>query len=97
MSAHVWKAGDLAKCVLGGFMAGNPVGTFPRKGATYRVIKVIPPMEWAGDMYGAGLVLDRIRANNPHGGFYCGRFRPILPAEPAFTEAMRSLKPRVEA
>lgn len=94
--AHLWKVGDLAVCV-----DDSPVRYIDglietkreyverlRKGEVYRVTHIA-----------RGKTVDCIGLGdfNKLAGGESTRFRPILPAEPAFTEAMRSLKPRVEA
>ncbi|WDA36423.1 hypothetical protein [Sphingobium sp. YC-XJ3] len=88
--AHLWKAGDLAVCVERSphYPHGSDV---PQLRATYRVSGVVDVQE------GLGLLLDGMRLRGPYVGYLARRFRPILPAEPCFVEAMRSLKPRVEA
>lgn len=95
MSAHVWKAGDLAKCVddAGGFCPVEKIPAEIKKGKVYRVQRAGVSVDHFGKEYVIiGLVgFDWSRGFNTH------YFRPILPAEPAFTDAMRSLKPRVDA
>lgn len=98
--AHQWKAGDLAKCVDAQKCPVYPSSTRVSLGAIYRVVGV----KTIANIYGedcVGLKLDRDNCIHPVTGMEghenVVRFRPVLPAEPAFTEAMRSLKPRVEA
>ncbi len=98
--AHQWKAGDLAKCVIGDDCPIFPGSSRRLKGAIYRVLDV----KAINDVYGRSCVGLRMDRGNPihpvdgrEGFTNAIAFRPILPAEPAFTEAMRSLKPKVEA
>lgn len=98
--AHLWKSGDLARCIN-----ADPCPIFPSsvrrvKGRVYRVVDVMT----INDVYGrsqVGLKLDRDNPIHPvtGGEAYSNAicFRPIKPASRKFTEAMRSLKPRVEA
>lgn len=91
MSAHVWKAGDLARYI-------NPAATILTHRAIYRVESVTPFQKWDRGSECVGLVLvGHCHPNNKCGHFAARNFRPIVPAEPAFTEAMRALKPRVDA
>lgn len=98
--SHQWKAGDLAKCVDAADCPIFPGSTRVVEGAVYRVtgVKVIPDVYGKGQV---GLKLDRHNCIHPvtgaEGFDHARRFRPILPAEPCFTEAMRSLRPKVEA
>ncbi len=88
--AHLWKVGDKAVCIRDtpwelykGTMPDNPV----RFGAVVSVARVIAfdGITW-------------IAFNErPKTAYDAAFFRPVLPAEPCFTEAMRNLKPRVEA
>lgn len=90
--AHLWKAGDLAVCV-------NVNARFLRYRHVYRVAEVTPSQRWSpSGSIGVGLILvDQRHPKNTSGHFAALNFRPILPAEPCFVGAMRSLKPRVEA
>lgn len=89
--AHQWKAGDLAVCV-------NPGSKILSYRSIYRVEAVTPVRKWIEGFVGVGLILVGVRhPKNTCGDFCCKNLRPILPAEPAFTEAMRSLRPKVEA
>jgi len=91
MSAHVWKAGDLAKCV-------NPASVILAYRGVYRVESITPFRKWNDGSECVGLLFVGHRhPANKSGHFAADNFRPILPAEPAFTDAMRSLKPRVDA
>jgi len=97
--AHQWKAGDLAVCVdnssrWGEFAAYTPWR--PTYRGTYKVAGVRVIEDDLGDFVALDLVEDP-DAFNPEAAWEADRFRPILPADPAFTDAMRSLKPRVEA
>lgn len=84
---HQWKAGDLARCI-------EPSASILRYKGIYRVKMVTPPCVWDSGFEGVGLVLHGQRhPTNRDGDFVAHRFRPILPAEPAFTTAMRALKP----
>jgi hypothetical protein len=100
MSAHVWKAGDLARCNNDDACPVYPSASARVKGAIYRVLEVRAITSLAGNPC-VGLKLDRHNPVHPitgeegYSNAVC--FRPILPAEPAFTDAMRSLKPRVDA
>ncbi len=89
--AHQWKAGDLAVCVD---VSGTPRtrSDIPAQKAVYRVSEVF--QHWSGVI---GLRLVGLTLRYGDAGYAASRFRPVLPAEPVFTEAMRSLKPRVEA
>lgn len=98
--AHIWKAGDLARCVIDDDCPIFPTSSRRVKGAVYRVMDV----KTINDVYGnpvVGLKMDRHNPVHPvtgekgYNSHIC--FRPILPAEPAFTEAMRHLRPKVEA
>ena len=86
--AHQWKAGDLARCIhVGKHWSKYPIVV----GRAYRVI-------WAGKSAEGPVALQVSGADQEQGGCWdAAWFRPILPAEPQFVEAMRSLKPRVEA
>lgn len=94
--AHQWKVGDLAVCVddspprmIGGLIeTKREYVERLRKGEIYRVTHIARGK--TVDCIGLGDI-------NKRAGGECTRFRPILPAEPAFTEAMRSLRPKVEA
>ena len=98
--AYQWKAGDLAVCVNADQCPIYPESVRRVKGAVYRVIAVMS----INDVYGraqVGLKLDRhnpihpTTGNEGYSNAVC--FRPILPAEPCFTEAIRALLPKAEA
>lgn len=90
--AHQWKAGDLAVCVKeGGWrrIDGTDMGGHhPAYRATVRVASV--------SLFRGEIVV--LHLDGYHEDGYCAhRFRPIEPAEPSFTKAMRELRPLVEA
>ena len=85
--AHQWKAGDLAVCV-DPEGRGKRCAIPPRFRATYRVLEVTHG--------GRGLLFSELNPA-PYDAFNAHRFRPIEPAEPSFTKAMRELRPLVEA
>ena len=68
----------------------------PQHRGTYRVAGVRVVKDSFGEFVALDLEEDP-DAFNPEAAWEANRFRPVLPAEPAFTEAMRSLKPKVEA
>lgn len=91
--AHQWKAGDLAVCVAL-TIPGRPVPSkILRLGRIYRVKTV----RWSVGDQCVALGLDGVYSKGPRRDWHAEAFRPILPAEPCFTEAMRSLRPKVEA
>jgi len=105
--AHQWKAGDRAKCVLGldsppdgyGARAANECSVIKEKlaptvGSEWRVDAV--ELHWRDEEL-CELVYLRLCGQPSDIVFDARHFRPILPADPAFTEAMRSLKPKVPA
>ncbi len=86
-----WKAGDLAVCV-------NEDAVTLQYRSIYRVEAVTPVIEWNRGYVGVGLILAGFRHPLNKSGHFCSRhFRPVEPAEPAFTNAMRELRPLVEA
>lgn len=88
-----WKAGDLAVCVDLSVAEHHLPITAIEVRRIYRVERVfVSPRN--GNLV---LVLHGVRADTSDGGYASFRFRKLLPAEPCFTEAMRSLKPKVEA
>ena len=90
--AHQWKAGDVAVRVR--VPHGVPGPRMPSRfkiGGAYRVRAVLTHLNRIG------LVVDGHPSPHPTKAWGSEMFRPILPAEPCFTEAMRSLRPKVEA
>lgn len=86
-----WKAGDLAVCVC-------KESKILQYRSIYRVQAVTPTRKWSCGFVGVGLLLVGFRhPGNTSGHFCSNNFRPIQPAEPAFTKAMRELRPMVEA
>lgn len=90
--AHQWKAGDLARCIRdagsnGGKKASTPIVC----GRVYRVLSVYTSAQGP-----IGLMVNQTDETD-WGCWNASWFRPILPAEPAFTKAMRELRPLVEA
>ena len=103
--AHQWKAGDLAVCVDDS-RRWLPFDPPFRSGKVYRVEAVNADADEMIFGEPVGLILagipefDIITPNfhcHAGDGWVADRFHPILPAEPCFTEAMRSLRPKVEA
>lgn len=93
MSAHVWKAGDLAKCVALAIPSRPTPSRLLRLGRIYRVTSV----RWSVGDQCVAIGLEGVYSKGPLRDWHAECFRPTLPAEPAFTEALRSLKPRVDA
>ncbi|EQB03894.1 hypothetical protein [Sphingobium sp. HDIP04] len=91
--AHQWKAGDLARCINDCEDDGTPLGIV--RGRIYRVINVFNG--WDENGLPSFALNVGVIGTNGCDGFSADCFRPVLPAEPCFVEAMRSLKPRVEA
>ena len=91
-----WQVGDLAVCVDAseprrkpGVWRENESKRSLVKGRVYRVSAIF------GDNFDEGLVGLQV---TPGGWpWLAERFRKIKPADPAFTEQMRSLRPKVEA
>lgn len=94
-----WKPGDHAVCIddgpirtIGGWPEVRPEEAFAiqnlRRGRVYRISRLIPVM-----MGGFTAII----CGDERVGGCTDRFRKIEPAETIFTEAMRNLKPRVEA
>lgn len=99
--AHQWKAGDLAKCVRPNgewvpysYNIPAPLNA-PEQYGVYRVRAVALTNRTLRNFWRKRLVV--LELVGIRGRYNCCYFRPILPAEPAFTEAMRSLRPKVEA
>lgn len=95
--AHQWKAGDLAVKVRrkrrpGYTVTPSCVQHRPPYGRPCRVVSVT--VSKSGKV---GLILDGYPTPGNLFGWAAYCFEPILPAEPAFTQAMRSLKPSMEA
>ena len=92
--SHQWKAGDLAVCVDASAGGSTGIAHLEYRG-TYRVERIyVSPRGLIGLVLFGVRNLDRW--NRPV-GWNADRFRPVLPAELCFTEAMRSLRPKVEA
>lgn len=92
--AHQWKAGDLAVRVRvpdGILPEARRVPNSMKVGGVYRVAEVLVHLGRVG------LVIDGHASLHPTKAWGAEMFRPILPAEPCFAEAMRSLRPKVEA
>ncbi|WP_010337809.1 hypothetical protein [Sphingobium yanoikuyae] len=93
-----WKPGDLAVCVDA---RPHPIrGAHPdlAVGKIYRVEAVVRvSFSLAFGRNCVSLRLTGIHAGNPSNDFAGERFRKLEAAEPAFTKAMRELRPLVEA
>ena len=90
-----WQVGDLAVCVDDKDFDGSKMEII--KGRIYRVQDVFVGCEYRGGPCDVVALDVGVIGSDGQAGFDAACFRPILPAEPAFTEAMRSLRPKVEA
>tara|TARA_Y100000114_G_scaffold153717_2_gene174290 strand:+ start:38679 stop:38981 length:303 start_codon:yes stop_codon:yes gene_type:complete len=99
--AHQWKAGDLAVCVMPGQVwdksaSGAPApANAPSHGKVYRFVEAVMSSRPWWQFWNMPILL--LGFENVPGRYNAACFRPILPADPAFTEAMRSLKLKVRA
>ena len=90
--AHQWKTGDLARCIRdAGSIGGKKASTPIVRGRVYRVLSVHQSAQGP-----IGLMVNQTDETD-WGCWNASWFRPVLPAETAFTERMRALKPRAEA
>lgn len=88
-----WAVGDLAVCVGVRHPRFRDPSTTLVRGRVYRVERVGRPIPgWNGER-ALGLVGAAPRKTGR--GWPQSLFRKILPADPAFAEQMRAIKPRV--
>ncbi len=92
--AHQWKAGDLAVRVS---VPADAIPEAPRVLTSMKVGCIYRVCDALVHLGRVGLVIDGHPSPHPTQAWDAEIFRPVLPAEPAFTEAMRSLRPTVEA
>ncbi len=89
-----WRVGDLAVCISLAHPAfADPSSTLVLR-RVYRVNRVGRPVARLDGERALGLVGADPRL--PNRGWPASLFRKIQPADPAFADQMRALKPRVE-
>lgn len=90
-----WKPGDLAVCVDASDRHGENAAITPwsvRYRGIYKVVGVRIVSDCMGDFLALDLAEDP-DAFNPVSAWEADRFRKLEAAEPAFTKAMRELRP----